>query len=159
MYVHPNIILSDRTKEQNHFVGGKKENRQLNAIYEIDRYTHKLASRCCIPARVFLSSISFIGLATPLFSWKNGEKMALLMNDNADSYCLQWKFQHSILMIDFQSPVMMALYFQILANSELDIELYGKAIYMHYEFRGGEGRAGGGEGCSHFVVWLHYQQN
>jgi hypothetical protein len=38
---------------------------------------------------------------------------------------------------------MMALYFQILANSELDIELYGKAIYMHYEFRGGEGRGRG----------------
>jgi len=35
---------------------------------------------------------------------------------------------------------MMALYFQILANSELDIELYGKAIYMHYEFRAGEGK-------------------
>ena len=40
---------------------------------------------------------------------------------------------------------MMALSFQILANSELDIELYGKAIYMHYEFRAGEGRRGEGK--------------
>lgn len=48
---------------------------------------------------------------------------------------------------------MMALYFQILANSELDIELYGKAIYMHYEFRGGEGRGGEGEGKVVPILW------
>ena len=66
--------------------------------------------------------------------------MALLMNANADSYCLQWKFQHSILMIDFTSPVVMALSFQILANPELEINLYGKPYITLWE---------GGESSSH----------